>query len=821
MAECQVIKNKSPKTRKTKKEKAEKGGVREPETEREVETGGEVGDHPTKMPFFKKKDKEQEAKSSKDVWEVEVMMHKQSDAAKKRMEHCQFMAQASPEPTYDLSKCELTEVPAGTFSQCKVFRKEVLIMNDNLLSSLNGGGQIKDLSLLRVIDLRNNRFTQLPDSLTDLGQLQVLDVQDNKLKQLPKNIGKLQALQTLNVRGNALKELPDSVCKLRSLRTLDISNNRITSLPRRFCDVKTLESLSLDADSMVHPSSDVCSDGTEAIMKFMCAENGVEYSPPSKHLLPVLNTYTSTSEATSTALKALQHEEDQFQSSLLQFETKKSQKQSDFARLEQELAQLEAQQAQIAENSNKQRAHLLETLAKEQEAMDNDIKNIQEKSESQRRRMVSSLQEVESRSADLMKQLLEMNEKAKRKELVLDEMERKMMEDEEMFRVKSEERALVREKDVMHSMEHILRERHALDMERMKYEAYKEETFKKAMELDVSEMDKLGTQLQSIQHNREEMFLKLMQEEEFQRQAFETLLINKDTQHKRLTDTIYLIQQQLAEVTLAEIEKRNMKADAATVALEQKRADLAALLKQLMMQREDREEALKQRMLEMEERRLQTEQDYWLVQYQRLLDRKPQSLIDQEHQLEFAVVDILQEAGADDQIPKFARHRVSIETMMQMGMEDLREIGVLEVGLRKSILQAVERYRDVQTRAMEKAALLEGRSPAATPSAPPEDGDKKMEKFWKEQEEEEAAGAAAAAVARPPEAVQAPEGYKPDVTMHLNTECVICMETDSNMLFLNCGHVCCCTKCSQPLFKCPLCRGDIASKIIIGNSWAG
>lgn len=33
--------------------------------------------------------------------------------------------------------------------------------------------------------------------------------------------------------------------------------------------------------------------------------------------------------------------------------------------------------------------------------------------------------------------------------------------------------------------------------------------------------------------------------------------------------------------------------------------------------------------MEMEEQRLQDQTDYWLVQYQRLMDRKPQALIDQ------------------------------------------------------------------------------------------------------------------------------------------------------------------------------------------------
>lgn len=52
-------------------------------------TGSEAHSSPTKMPFFKKKPTE--PKSNKDVWEVEVIMHKQSNEAKKRMEHCQFL----------------------------------------------------------------------------------------------------------------------------------------------------------------------------------------------------------------------------------------------------------------------------------------------------------------------------------------------------------------------------------------------------------------------------------------------------------------------------------------------------------------------------------------------------------------------------------------------------------------------------------------------------------------------------------------------------------------------------------------------------------
>ena len=45
----------------------------------------------------------------------------------------------------------------------------------------------------------------------------------------------------------------------------------------------------------------------------------------------------------------------------------------------------------------------------------------------------------------------------------------------------------------------------------------------------------------------------------------------------------------------------------------------------------------------------------------------------------------------------------------------------------------------------------------------------------------------------------------------------VCLFPQSDSLFLNCGHVCCCQTCAEPLFKCPLCRADIISKVNMGQ----
>lgn len=61
------------------------------------------------------------------------------------------------------------------------------------------------------------------------------------------------------------------------------------------------------------------------------------------------------------------------------------------------------------------------------------------------------------------------------------------------------------------------------------------------------------------------------------------------------------------------------------------------------------------------------------------------------------------------------------------------------------------------------------------------------------------------------------EGTNVDVENELETKrdrpmpdiCVICLEQKYNSVFLQCGHMCCCTTCSSPLTNCPLCRKRI------------
>ncbi|XP_013415725.1 E3 ubiquitin-protein ligase LRSAM1-like [Lingula anatina] len=279
--------------------------------------------------------------------------------------------------------------------------------------------------------------------------------------------------------------------------------------------------------------------------------------------------------------------------------------------------------------------------------------------------------------------------------------------------------------------------------------------------------------------------------EKWQKEAFESLLLQKDSKHQRISSQIELIERELMQMTLVEMERRDVRIDSEKNMLTEKRQELSKMLVQLIEEKEHREEQIKNRLLEMEQAKLDNQMDYWLVQYQRLMDRKPDALINQEIQLEYAVENILREANASDYIPLFARHRISIETMEILTEEDMCKMGVTELGIRKAIIKAIQEYQDEQQRAAKKTKDIE-KTKDAEPSESQE---------------------ADAAIAPPSAGVTPSAPPVTELIARVTSDCVVCMDSRSEMIFMNCGHVCCCKTCSESLPDCPLCRQKIVQKI--------
>lgn len=91
---------------------------------------------------------------------------------KTRLEQKLVISKENPEPVFDLSECNLEKLPV-TYAFLKVLRKEILILGKNRLKSLASGGDLKELELLKVLDLSHNRFKAIPAEICHLKNLRV------------------------------------------------------------------------------------------------------------------------------------------------------------------------------------------------------------------------------------------------------------------------------------------------------------------------------------------------------------------------------------------------------------------------------------------------------------------------------------------------------------------------------------------------------------------------------------------------------------------------------------------------------------------------
>lgn len=718
---------------------------------------------------------------------------KQSDEAKRRFEYQMHLAEDNPEPIFDISNSECSEIPSNVYSLCKVLNKEILLVHTNWLTSLKATDcNTGDLATIRVLDAHNNSIKSLPEDINKIHCLQVLNLEENKLKKIPESIGKLKYLQSLNLRGNKLKELPVSICDLPSLRTLDISHNQIKSLPKGMWHVRTLENLIIDAEEMIYPPAEICIKGTEAVMKFLCEEAGEEYLPASQFVLQVLESSDAKSVLSSTfsdnSLKMLA-EDAKIMQNIEKYTDLQAKKRQERMLFSQQYEEDEKEHAKLAATAHREKDHLVSVIAYDQMKLNQELQELTSKKELDRQNLVLSLKEIEDGASKLLDNLIEMNVKAQKQEELMEAIERERNEQDQYYVVKYEEIANLRRKEVLDRMEEILNSSAYLEHCRLKHDAEKKYAAKHALQKELNTSSEVDTFIKLKTAEQNEMVGILTQQEELQKAAFEALLMQKDSRHSRVTNQINLIEKELAQLTVVEMERKELKVEMEMNLVAEKRIALTEMLVQLIAERDKREDQLKKRLVEMEEQRLQDQTDYWLVQYQRLMDRKPQALVDQEYLLEIPVLKILEQAEARDYVPLFARHRITLEVLCNMTEADLRQMGVHEIGLCKAIKLRLDKYMSKKVVVEEEEPMVcQGAIVSPEPSAP-------------YPESEEAEG----------------PSTSPIKARGLHSECSICLDKPSDIIFLNCGHVCCCYECGVNLDLCPLCRSNIVQKIQLQN----
>ena len=124
---------------------------------------------------------------------------------------------------------------------------EILNLSNNRLSELpDDFGRLKKL---RILFLSENDFTEIPKVLECCSNLTMIGFKSNKIVNFPEDALPLNT-QWLILTDNQIESLPDSIGKLSKLQKCMLAGNKIVSLPETMASCKNLELLRISANQL-------------------------------------------------------------------------------------------------------------------------------------------------------------------------------------------------------------------------------------------------------------------------------------------------------------------------------------------------------------------------------------------------------------------------------------------------------------------------------------------------------------------------------------------------------------------------------------------
>ena len=139
-----------------------------------------------------------------------------------------------------LNEQELDVIPDEIFEQSQL---KVLALRGNFLSEIPE--DINKLKSLISLDLSDNNLILLPEEIAELSSLTILDIRNNYITDFPIFITQLQGLQYLNMSSNNLEIIPSETGQLINLKILDLSDNNLSEIERGIEKIISLEGLNL------------------------------------------------------------------------------------------------------------------------------------------------------------------------------------------------------------------------------------------------------------------------------------------------------------------------------------------------------------------------------------------------------------------------------------------------------------------------------------------------------------------------------------------------------------------------------------------------
>ncbi|XP_066585854.1 E3 ubiquitin-protein ligase LRSAM1-like isoform X2 [Prorops nasuta] len=700
---------------------------------------------------------------------------------KARLEHKLYLARENPEPIFDLSECALKQVPSGIYSLCKVFRKETLCMHSNKLSSLSGGGALNDLSMLTILDIHSNKFTKLPPEIMHLESLEELYLHNNNLIKLPNELTYLSKLSILDVSKNNLKQLPEDIGKLEKLTKLDISyNTSLKKLPTSLGYLQDLTILNIKGLQLLYPPEDILNGGSLAIIEYLATESGIDYLPKT----------INTKEINSNNKDALyENASSNLQATLQKLEKIKEHKHNALLEVERNIKKQQKYEVEVQFTLKAHRKRLLEDLAKQQMHMENKLEKFQQERDGYRTRLLSYIFNVEKDADNVIKELLRNNDEERQNQIAF--VEREKQEEVQILSIYHTEQFMLRTQDTLVAMEKLLEEEFKKSKQLAEYTKFRDDAAQSLLSLEIVNNCHLSRILQDQEKNRKDLIKSLEQDEALQKAAVAALLEGSDARSWSIVQQVNLVQSQLATLTSIELERKKLQLTQTLNEVMEKRIMLSEILVSLLKQQQDRRDQLLVAINHIEEQRDIKNSQFWLYQYQSLMEARPQGMLEM---LEPTLVRHIAIVGALHCLPYLSNLPQMLQELTE---QQLTIIGVDNVNDRRAIMLAVENY--LSEAKLNNTEILEPSAPSETAGArlSPDDCENIS-------------------------SVLSPQTYAScSTTTSLNNpqcitaaECIVCLDLLCEIIFIPCGHMCCCSICASKITtECPMCRTNIDRKI--------
>nr|VZI24339.1 unnamed protein product [Spirometra erinaceieuropaei] len=566
------------------------------------------------------------------------------------------IARESRDSVFDLSDCNLSQLPRGVESQVRVFQKTILILHGNCLQRICNSGRPEDLVNLVHLDLHANQFSEFPPEILMMHSLQILNMSHNKLRSLPTELGGVRSLRTLNFEDNSLSSLPDSLGDLKNLHELYLAKNPLQALPVRLGCLRKLKKLTVPLDSLLTPQRDVCEGGISAILSFLRRAGNIPDKVESKIDEPESR---SASLSISTSDDPLDTADSAFYAHQLAVKRRHNEN------LHKELVAAQRAEALAAQRALKSRNAVLHQLVEEGSRNDAEVCLLQQKRDARRQELLSSLRDAESHADELIRRLSAANEAACKREAEWEAEQTEVLNHNLATGLSQSTRLAI-----LDSMQETLRASEAVIARQNR----SRENAKQKLHTDKVDSEKaLAKVLASRSLDKLDLTARVADEEAEQKEAFRRLQQLRDMQSQRIIQEIRLVEQELCRLTQAEQERKRASSQLTVSTLAEQRGKLLQLLQSLQKAKERRETELQNRLVELEARKLRDQTDYWLVQYQRLMDKKPTALLS-EQLIDPDVYKILEAADAMDYAANFEYHRITSDMLLSFTDADLVQV---------------------------------------------------------------------------------------------------------------------------------------------------